>query len=147
MPRATIYAGLHQRSKSIFAGTRLWPHRCAVAIGKLPEESDGKFSTRSGILRAIRRPGLYQLDFPVKPAEPTGIPPPGLLESLAVSARYVGRNSFDYFVEVESEEIARGLSPDFKQLAGVKCRGVIVDGAVAIDQSSFCRGSCGCGSR
>jgi PhzF family phenazine biosynthesis protein len=94
-------------------------------LGKLPEESEVRFSTRSGILRAIRRDGEYQLDFPVKAAEPAE-PPPGLIESLGVSARYVGRNAFDYLVEVESAGVVRSLAPDFKLLASVQCRGIIV---------------------
>jgi predicted PhzF superfamily epimerase YddE/YHI9 len=38
----------------------------------------------------------------------------------------VGRSRFDFLVEAESEVIVRGLRPDFKRLASVKCRGVIV---------------------
>ena len=54
--------------------------------------------------------GQYQLDFPVKAAEATK-PPPGLIESLSVTPRYVGRNSFDYLVEVESAGIVRACRP------------------------------------
>src|SRR5262249_1404151 len=39
---------------------------------------------------------------------------------------YCGRNQFDYLVEVDSEDVLRALSPDFKQLSRVDCRGVIV---------------------
>src|SRR5262249_253327 len=52
--------------------------------------------------------------------------PPGLLEALGVSATYVGKNQFDYLVELESEAVLRGISPDFKSLATVPVRGVIV---------------------
>jgi PhzF family phenazine biosynthesis protein len=94
-------------------------------LGKLPAGAEVKFSTRSGILPVRRAAGQYQLDFPIKAAETTQ-PPPGLVESLGVTARYVGRNAFDYLVEVESETVVRSLSPDFKRLATVECRGVIV---------------------
>jgi predicted PhzF superfamily epimerase YddE/YHI9 len=48
------------------------------------------------------------------------------LESLNVKAPYIGRSTFDLLVEVESESVLRGLTPEFKQLATVKCRGLIV---------------------
>ncbi len=94
-------------------------------LGSLPDAAEVRFSTRSGILRALRRQGQYQLDFPVKAAEAVK-PPTGLVDSLGVAARYVGRNKFDYLVEVESAAAVRSLSPDLKRLATVECRGVIV---------------------
>jgi PhzF family phenazine biosynthesis protein len=83
------------------------------------------FSTRSGILSAVRNDDEIHLDFPLKPEEPAE-PPLGLLEALGVSARYVGKNQFDYLVEVESETVLRGVKPDFRRLATVPARGVIV---------------------
>lgn len=83
------------------------------------------FSTRSGILKALIQKGHIQLDFPIKP-ETEAEPPPGLLEALAVTPRYVGKNQFDYLVEVDSEAVVRSLAPDFKQLSKVACRGIIV---------------------
>jgi predicted PhzF superfamily epimerase YddE/YHI9 len=53
-------------------------------------------------------------------------PPPGLLESLHVTARYVGQGKFDFVVEVESEKAVRSVAPDFSQLGSVECRGVVV---------------------
>ena len=50
----------------------------------------------------------------------------GLLEALGISAIYVGKNQFDYLVEVESEAALRGIAPDFKRLATVPVRGIIV---------------------
>ena len=50
----------------------------------------------------------------------------GLLEALGVRAVQVGRNSFDYLVEVASEEDLRQTKPNFARLAEVPCRGVIV---------------------
>jgi PhzF family phenazine biosynthesis protein len=91
-----------------------------------------RFSTKSGILTAVRADDGIELDFPLKP-EITAEAPPGLLAALGASARYVGRNQFDYLVEVESETTLRGISPDFKRLTGVKARGVIVT-SLADDQ-------------
>jgi PhzF family phenazine biosynthesis protein len=84
-----------------------------------------RFSTRSGTLKATRHGDEIELDFPLKP-EGAAEAPPGLLEALGISARYVGKNQFDYLVEVESEAALRGIAPDFKRLATVPVRGVIV---------------------
>ncbi|MFH1090032.1 MAG: PhzF family phenazine biosynthesis protein, partial [Pseudomonadota bacterium] len=46
--------------------------------------------------------------------------------SLNVKSYYIGKSTFDYLVEVESEEIVRALAPDFTRLSRVKTRGVIV---------------------
>jgi PhzF family phenazine biosynthesis protein len=83
------------------------------------------FSTKSGILKANRREDEIELDFPLKPEEPAQAPP-GLLEALGVSANYVGKNRFDYLVEVESESTLRGITPDFARLAKVPVRGILV---------------------
>ena len=71
------------------------------------------FATKSGVLKAEHRGEDIELDFPLKPEEPAPAPP-GLLEALAVSPSYVGRNQFDYLVEVESEAVLRSLAPDIK---------------------------------
>jgi predicted PhzF superfamily epimerase YddE/YHI9 len=51
-----------------------------------------RFSTKSGILKAIRQGNHIELDFPLK-AEQAVQAPPGLLEALGVSAKYVGKNN------------------------------------------------------
>jgi len=83
------------------------------------------FSTRSGLLKAVRRGGDIELDFPAAPEVPIK-PPSDLLAALGVTAKYAGKNRFDFLIEVESETVLRGLTPDFKLLATVPCRGVIV---------------------
>ncbi len=84
-----------------------------------------RFETRSGTLKAQRRGRQIELDFPAKPAE-RAEPPPQLLEALGAKVVYVGRNKFDYLVEVESEAILRSLTPDFTRLAALPVRGIIV---------------------
>ena len=85
-----------------------------------------RFLTRSGVLTAERTGDAIVLDFPATPAKPCNAPE-GLLESLRIDdPRFVGRNAYDYLVEVESEDDVRALAPDFKQLATIKARGVIV---------------------
>ncbi|WP_439627110.1 PhzF family phenazine biosynthesis protein [Gemmata sp.] len=94
-------------------------------LGRLVDGTDVAFATRSGVLRVARRGNQFALDFPLKPEEESP-PPPGLLEALGVAARYVGRNQFDYLVEVESDAAVRAVVPDFASLRAVRCRGVIV---------------------
>lgn len=89
-----------------------------------------QFATLSGVLTAARRGPLIELDFPLKPVEEAA-PPPGLLESLGVRSTFVGRSQFDYLVEVDSEETLQAIAPDFRQLASVECRGVIVTAATS----------------
>ena len=84
-----------------------------------------EFSSRSGKLTARIYEDWIQLDFPKVPASPVAAPR-GLLEALGVAAQYVGRNAFDYLVEVASEAELRGLNPDFTKLASVAARGIMV---------------------
>jgi PhzF family phenazine biosynthesis protein len=84
-----------------------------------------RFSTKSGLLKAIRRGDDIDLDFPLKPEEPAAAPP-ALLDALGVSARYIGKNQFDYLIEVETETVLHSVAPDFQRLAKTPARGVIV---------------------
>lgn len=93
--------------------------------GLVPTGSEIRFSTRSGILKASRRGDQIELDFPLK-AESEGPPPPGLVDALGVQPRYVGKGQFDYLLEVESDDALRRITPDFRKLAGVSARGIIV---------------------
>jgi PhzF family phenazine biosynthesis protein len=94
--------------------------------GHLPEGQQARFYTRSGLLTADRRGDWIELDFPAKLAAPAE-PPPELLRALGVEhANYVGRNAFDYLVEVDSEATLRSLSPDHSALRKMPVRGVIV---------------------
>ena len=94
---------------------------------KLLGASDtARFHTQSGLLTAALTTPWIELDFPATPEQPSD-PPPALLESLGVSVPvYVGRNKFDYLVELESEDAVRNLDPDHAQLRGIPVRGVIV---------------------
>lgn len=49
-----------------------------------------------------------EMNFPNEAPEST-VKPPGLLEGLGVSVKYVGKNRMDYLVEVESEEIVKAM--------------------------------------
>ncbi|MCX5752091.1 MAG: PhzF family phenazine biosynthesis protein [Candidatus Krumholzibacteria bacterium] len=98
--------------------------------GDLAPKAQARFQTKSGLLTAARSGGLIELDFPAKPAEPADAPD-GLIEALGVEPRYIGRNAFDYLVEVESQEIVRDCAPDIASLKKIRARGVIVTAAAS----------------
>jgi PhzF family phenazine biosynthesis protein len=96
-----------------------------------------RFHTKSGLLTAERKGDLIELDFPATREERSAAPP-GLLESLGVvNPVYVGRNKFDYLVEVESEEVVRGLDPDHAQLRKIEVRGIIVTSRASATDADF----------
>ncbi len=93
--------------------------------GHLPRDRQARFHTKSGLLTAHAREDWIELDFPatralVAPA------PPGLVEALRVTPRWVGRSRFDYLLEVDSEDTVRALQPDYTALERVDARGIIV---------------------
>ncbi len=102
----------------------------------LAQGRQARFQTKSGLLTADRAAGWIELDFPAKRAEPAPAPP-GLLEALGVEPAYVGRNQFDYLVEVKSEELVRTLAPDHTVLAKLPVRGVIVTSRAATRDFDF----------
>ena len=85
-----------------------------------------KFHTKSGLLTARQRDSLIELDFPATPEEKTEAPA-DLLQALGIaSPRYVGRDKFDFLVEVGSEDELRRLKPNHAALRQIPVRGVIV---------------------
>jgi len=93
--------------------------------GHLAPGAQARFQTRSGLLTADRDGDWIELDFPAKP-EVSATAPPDLLDALGATAVYVGRNQFDYIVEVESEDAVRRMTPDHSRLRHLPVRGVIV---------------------
>jgi PhzF family phenazine biosynthesis protein len=104
--------------------------------GYLPPEKPARFHTRSGLLTATRAGDWIEMDFPAKPAEPAE-PPEGLAKVLGTIPRFVGRNQFDYLIEVDTEATLRRLNPDFARLATLPVRGVIVTAAAATPGFDF----------
>lgn len=105
-------------------------------MGIVGAEKAIEFQTRSGILTAVRQGKFLQLDFPATPVEPC-VPPHGLLEALSVDAIFVGKTKFDRFVVVDSAEIVRSLRPDFRKLASIAARGVIVTSVSDMPEVDF----------
>jgi predicted PhzF superfamily epimerase YddE/YHI9 len=106
--------------------------------GHVAADNEIRFHSRSGLLRAARRDSLIELDFPATPALPVSAPA-GLLDSLGIRGpvAHVGRNRFDYLVELPSEAEVRAVQPDFARLAHVEARGVIVTSRSASEAYDF----------
>ncbi len=104
--------------------------------GLLQPTEQACFHTRSGLLTADRRGEWIEMDFPSKPEEPTNAPA-GLIEALGVPVKYVGKSHFDYLVEVESEDVIRGMQPDFTLLSKIPVRGIIVTSPASSRQYDF----------
>jgi PhzF family phenazine biosynthesis protein len=98
--------------------------------GHLGPDEQARFDTRSGRLTAERAGDWIEMDFPAKPEEQAAAPE-GLAEALGASPKYVGRNVFDYIVELDSEEAVRALRPNLALLAKIPVRGVIVTSRAA----------------
>ena len=93
--------------------------------GHLAAGAQARFHTRSGLLAATRQGDWIEMDFPAK-TETAAEPPAELAAALGLSPVYVGRNQFDYLVEVESAESLRSAQPDHGVLRKLPVRGVIV---------------------
>lgn len=94
------------------------------------------FVTCGGTLHASVRDHQIELNFPAEPA--LAVPPPaGLIEALGVHPLFVGRNRFDYLVQVQSEAVVRELMPDIRALGAIDTRGVIVTASADTDPYDF----------
>ena len=90
-----------------------------------PPNQTIRFRTRSGLLTASRSGKFIELDFPATPVEACE-PPVALLDGLAVETTFVGKTKFDYLCVVESADAVRSLEPNFRRLAELPTRGIIV---------------------
>jgi PhzF family phenazine biosynthesis protein len=93
-------------------------------MGVLPPEQEARFHTLSGWLRCRRDGGWIEMDFPAVVCEPCEAPL-GLAEALGCELLACGFNGMDYLVEVTSEQVLRGLKPNFTALSTLPVRGVI----------------------
>ncbi len=105
-------------------------------LGRVPVDRPIPFHTLSGVLTAARKGEVIELDFPLKPA--TEAPAPeGLAEALGAQIVRAGKNQFDWLAEVESEQVLRGLRPDFARLGRLPVRGVIVTSGPSTTECDF----------
>ncbi|MBN1581119.1 MAG: PhzF family phenazine biosynthesis protein [Anaerolineae bacterium] len=102
----------------------------------LAPTEQARFHTRSGLLTARHDGNRIELNFPATPDEPADAPPK-LLEALGVTAKYIGKNRFDYLIQVESEETVRELKPDFALLKTLGVRGVMVTSQTSSKEYDF----------
>ncbi|MEN6664268.1 MAG: PhzF family phenazine biosynthesis protein [Phycisphaerae bacterium] len=110
-----------------------------------------RFHTASGLLTMHRRDGWIEMDFPAEAAHEAP-PAAGMLAALGIAGgqgkmrgrdlsmrdlslgdahatkqvTFVGRNRFDYIIELSSEAALRALAPNWAMLLPVETRGVIV---------------------
>ncbi len=104
--------------------------------GWLEHRKTARFSTLSGELTASPLGRVIELDFPARPPVEAD-PPTGLLDSLGVTASWVGRDADDYIVMVADEAAVAACSPDFSVLASVDTRGVIITAPSTDDKVDF----------
>lgn len=96
-----------------------------LAAGEVPPGRPIEFQTRSGLLTATPAGDGFELDFPALHTHVCE-PPPGLSESLDLGFTFVGHYGLDYLCETDDEAALRAARPDFRHLAKVETRGVVV---------------------
>jgi predicted PhzF superfamily epimerase YddE/YHI9 len=104
--------------------------------GFLSPDRQARFYTRSGLLSAVRKDSWIELDFPAEAESQTDIPD-GVLKAFGVPVGYVGKNRFDFLIEVESAEAVRQIAPDFTLLSSISSRGFIVTSRSDSSQYDF----------
>ncbi|MEM7008773.1 MAG: PhzF family phenazine biosynthesis protein [Thermodesulfobacteriota bacterium] len=104
--------------------------------GYLNLDKVAKFNTNSGLLTASKKQDMIILDFPAEPQDEAEIP---IMFNEAIGADhiYVGKNRFDYLVQVESEEVVRNLEPNFNLIKQISARGIIVTSISSSDEYDF----------
>jgi PhzF family phenazine biosynthesis protein len=96
--------------------------------GALPGDKEARFETKSGLLTATKNGSWIEMDFPAEPVIES-VCQQSLALGLGVAPCFVGRNRFDYFVEVKDEQTVLDLKPDFTALKTIETRGVTVTAA------------------
>lgn len=84
-----------------------------------------EFTSKSGILRVEKKGDLLELDFPVDAPVPAETPQE-YFDGLDIKPIETLKGISDYFLVFENESQIKAIKPDFKTIAKVPCRGVIV---------------------
>jgi PhzF family phenazine biosynthesis protein len=111
---------------TLAAAHALWSESC------VSDDVPIRFDTRSGELRAARQGDLIELDFPTTAPVAANLDQPEverLAKALGVMPVRFLQSDFDLLVEVESAHAVRAARPDFRQLAWLEYRGVIITSA------------------
>ena len=104
--------------------------------GLLRRGDTARFHTNSGVLSATSTGDFIEMNFPAKAAAPSA-PAEGLIEALGMHPLHVGRNEFDYLVELASEDDVRSIRPDHTMLRRIPVRGVIVTSRASTPRFDF----------
>jgi PhzF family phenazine biosynthesis protein len=93
--------------------------------GRLPAETPARFHTRSGWLTATRAGGWITLDFPSMTIAPGPIPAEAVA-AVGIDPVLTGTCGARWVIEAASEEVVRGLRPDFARLRALTGRALVV---------------------
>lgn len=104
--------------------------------GELERDATARFQTRSGLLTAKKRGEQINMDLPSSPEEAVPLPR-HLVDALDVTPRYVGRNRYDYLIELESEQAVRRIQPDMRLLRTIPADGFIVTSRSESEEFDF----------
>lgn len=92
-----------------------------------PDKDAVTFDSRSGPLKVCRGDdGWLTLDFPADVVQKANVQPPALLTSLGERPKAVYKGKTDYMLVYETQAQVEALDPDFREMATVPARGVIV---------------------
>lgn len=95
--------------------------------GLLDPAATARYLTLSGVLTAVRKDGLIELDFPARP--PRSEAPEWAEEltgALGVKPLHIATSAEDILVEVADDGTVRGVRPDLRIIKDLPARGVIV---------------------
>ncbi|MCH7904869.1 MAG: PhzF family phenazine biosynthesis protein [Armatimonadetes bacterium] len=92
--------------------------------GLLPSSDPARFMTKSGELVCTKTDGGIAMDFPSE--MPEGVDPFPVSKAIGVEPTWFGANRMDWFFVLESEKQVRSLAPNFREIADLGERGVIV---------------------
>jgi len=91
------------------------------------DEPQIAFNSRSGLLKVIRQHDKkLTLDFPADRYENVQAIPPAVAEGLKVTVSALYKGTFDYMAVVADQKTIERLTPDFKTIATLPSRGIIV---------------------
>ena len=93
--------------------------------GKLAENREAKFYTKSGFLSARKNGKLIEMDFPREEVKEVDCPQE-ILEALKLVPIFVGKSGSDYLVEADCEETVRSLNPNLEFISNLDSRGLII---------------------
>lgn len=106
-------------------------------LGYANSEQPITFYTKSGLLTASKDGEWIELNFPAEPPGQVAAYPNELMEGLGIQPLFVGRNRFDYLIEIESERVLRELKPNFSLLQQIDTRGIIVTSKSTTNEFDF----------